>query len=97
MSKQVKTEYSTEFKERTLNMVIRSDKPTSQIARELGINVSTLYAWVNKAKLGKTEESELNTEELFEELQRVKKELSEVKEQRDILKKATAYFAKESL
>lgn len=97
MSKQVKTEYSTEFKERTLNMVIRSDKPTSQIARELGINVSTLYAWVNKAKSGKAEESELNTEELFDELQRVKKELAEVKEQRDILKKATAYFAKESL
>ena len=39
---------------------------------------------------------EVSKAELFDELKRLKKELAEVKEQRDILKKATAYFAKES-
>ena len=97
MSKKVRTEYSAEFRERTVNMVIRSDKPTSQIARDLGIKVTTLYSWVNKAKSNELDDATLNTTELFDELKRVKKELAEVKEQRDILKKATAYFAKESL
>jgi transposase len=52
---------------------------------------------MNKAKSDSVESSSKNNEQLFEELKRLKKELAEVKEQRDILKKATAYFAKESL
>ncbi len=97
MSKSVRTEYNTEFKDRAVNMVIRSDKSIAQIARDLGVIKSTLYAWVNKAKVSKIEDNELTAEELFTELKRVKNELAEVKEQRDILKKATAYFAKENL
>ncbi len=97
MNKTVRTEYNTEFKDRAVNMVIRSDKSIAQIARDLGIIKSTLYAWVNKAKVSKIEDNELTAEELFAELKRVKNELAEVKEQRDILKKATAYFAKENL
>jgi transposase len=96
MKKRVKQEYTTEFKDRTLKLVISSDKPISQIADDLGIKSSTLYAWVNKAKQSKLQDAGNNTEELFNELKRLKKELAEVKEQRDILKKATAYFAKES-
>ncbi len=97
MSKPDRTEYNTEFRERAVNMVIRSDKSIAQIARDLGVKKPTLYSWVNKVKMDKVKDSNLNTEELFDELKRVKKELAEVKEQRDILKKATAYFAKESL
>lgn len=96
MSKKVKTKYTTEFKERAVKMVIRSEKPTSQIANDLGIKVTTLYSWVNKIKSADNPTQEQSNEEMFNELVRLKKELSEVKEQRDILKKATAYFAKES-
>ena len=96
MSKRLKTEYSTEFRERAINMVIKSDKPASQIATDLGLNKSTLYSWLNKEKTGKSIDKSQTNEELFDELRRVKKELSEVKEQRDILKKATAYFANEN-
>ena len=77
-------------------MVIRSEKPTSQIAKDLGIKTTTLYSWVNKIKSVESPSQEQSNEEMFKELVRLKKELSEVKEQRDILKKATAYFAKES-
>ncbi len=96
MSKKLKTKYSTEFRERAINMVIKSDKPASQIGKDLGLNKSTLYSWLNKEKSGKITDKNQTNEELFDELRRVKKELTEVKEQRDILKKATAYFANES-
>ena len=79
-------------------MVISSEKSAAQIAKDLGIKATTLYAWVNKSKTAKPQVgSDQTNEQLFDELKRLKKELSEVKEQRDILKKATAYFAKESL
>ncbi len=97
MAKKIKTEYNTEFKERAVNMVIRSEKSTPQIAKDLGIKVSTLYTWVSKAKSTDVTNVSQTNEQLFDELKRLKNELAEVKEQRDILKKATAYFAKESL
>jgi len=81
VNKRTKKEYTTEFRERAVGMVISSDKSTVQIAKEKSVAV------VN---------NEPSNEQLFDELKRLKKELAEVKEQRDILKKATAYFAKES-
>ncbi len=97
MKKRIKTEYTTEFREGAIKMVISSDKSTAQIAKDLGLKGSTLYSWVNKAKSENIESNSQNNEQLFDELKRLKKELVEVKEQRDILKKATAYFARESL
>lgn len=97
MKKQVKTKYNTEFKERAVKMVISSDKSTAQIAKDLGVKTTTLYAWVNEIKSADTPATEQSNEQMFDELFRLRKELAEVKEQRDILKKATAYFAKESL
>ena len=96
MGKRVNKKYTTEFRVSAVNMVISSDKSVAQIANDLGVNVTTLYAWVNQAKSANNPEDKVNNKELFDELKRVKKELAEVKEQRDILKKATAYFAKES-
>jgi len=96
MSKRSYQEYNTEFREQAVNMVISSEKTTVQIAKDLGVNPTTLYSWVANAKTKKTPAGEPSNEQLFEELKRLKKELAEVKEQRDILKKATAYFAKES-
>lgn len=97
MNKQVKRSYTTEFRESAVNLVISSDKSTASIAKELGIKTTTLYSWVNKAKDADSKQSGTNNAQMFDELKRLKKELAEVKEQRDILKKATAYFAKESL
>ena len=50
MNKQVKRSYITEFRENAVNLVISSDKQTVSIAKELGINPTTLYSWVNKAR-----------------------------------------------
>lgn len=97
MNRQSKTKYTTEFKERAVGMVISSEKSTAQIAKDLGIKTTTLYSWINKTKSSNVQEVGQTNEQMFDELKRLKKELAEVKEQRDILKKATAYFAKESL
>lgn len=96
MSKSTKSKYSAEFKDRAVKMAISSEKPTTQVAKELGVKAPSLYSWIAKAKTDEGGGGETQ-EHLFDEISRLKKELSMVKEQRDILKKATAYFAKESL
>ena len=96
MTKRSKQEYSKEFKQSAVKLVISSDKSIAQIARELGVKTPTLYSWVNKEKDDEVTNEEVTKAELFDELKRLKQELADVKEQRDILKKATAYFAKES-
>ena len=96
MSKRTKQHYSKEFRQRAVKMAVSSEKSTAQIARELGVNETTLYSWINKEKEPEKSSDDLSKAELFEELKRLKKELADVKEQRDILKKATAYFVKES-
>ena len=76
MKKQVKQEYTTEFKERTIKMVISSEKSTAQIAKDLGLKSSTLYSWMNKAKSDKVKDNSQNNEQPFDELKRLKKELA---------------------
>ncbi len=95
MSKRIKQKYSIEFRDSAVSLVLKSDKAIGQIAKDLGIKETTLYGWVNKAKAQKDQTTGKNNEQFFDEIKRLKKELSEVKEQRDILKKATAYFARE--
>ena len=96
MKKKTKNDYSKEFRDQAVSMVLKSDKPTAQIARQLGVTGTTLYSWVKNKKASKPQDDEVTNEQLFDELKRLKKELAEVKEQRDILKKATAYFAQDA-
>lgn len=92
--KKLKT-YSSEFKESSVKLAIESKHPIAQTARELGINVNTLYTWVDK--YSRPKESNMRTDEhLYDEVKRLRKELTKVTEERDLLKKAAAYFAKES-
>jgi len=87
--------YSPEFKESTVKLAIASEVPIAQTARELGIKASTLYTWIDK--YSRPKEPIVKTDEhIYDELKRLKKELARVTQERDLLKKATAYFAKES-
>ena len=96
MKKRTKKDYTTEFRNRAVSMVLKSDKSVAQIARDLGITGTTLYSWVNSKKTASVGDDVVTNEQLLDELKRLKKELAEVKEQRDILKKATAYFANDA-
>ncbi len=85
MSKRVKQKYSIEFRDSVVSLVLKSDKAIGQIAQDLGVKETTLYGWVNKAKAQKDQKTGKNNEQFFDEIKRLKKEFSEVKEQRDRL------------
>jgi transposase len=94
MSKQKMQPYSAEFKERAVKLAIESDQTVAQTARDLGINENTLHTWLSKYNPnGSGSPRQVNSEHLYDELKRLKKENALLKEERDILKKAAAYFA----
>lgn len=87
--------YTTEFKREAVRQV-ESGKSPSQVARELGIAEQTLSNWRKAAQSGKlASEKTITPQEM--ELSRLRAELAKAKMENEILKKAAAYFARESL
>jgi len=95
MSKRRVTKYTEEFKQSSAKLAFDSDQPTSKTAKELGINYVTLSGWVKKYHPDRIEITKLATTNLESEVKKLKKELNRVTQERDILKKAAAYFAGE--
>ena len=94
-----KNKYPLEFKISSAQLAVDSDQPISHTAKDLGINHNTLHNWIAKY----SDSDHINQKNMsnnkavcFEENKRLKKELAMVKQERDLLKKAAAYFAKES-
>jgi transposase len=88
--------YTAEFRESAVKLATESDKPVAQTARDLGINENTLHTWIDKYKRPLEANRAVRTDEhLYEELKRLKKENARLTEERDLLKKAAAYFARE--
>ena len=89
--------YTQEYKAEAVELVINSGRPVAEIARDLGINEGTLGNWVNKAKRdGVVKDKPLEVNERAE-LKELRDELRRVKMERDLLKKAAAWFASQSL
>ena len=85
--------FTPEFKQEAVDLCRRSGKSECQVAREVGIPQSTLNRWMRQAAsapLGS--KSFLATEEL----KGLRREVEQLRLERDILKKAVAFFAKES-
>lgn len=92
--------YTREFREEAVKLVVEGGLTVPEAGRRLSLPPSTLNTWVKAYKSGKLREVGKNQKPLSEmelELARLKRELAGVKIERDILKKAAAYFAKESL
>ena len=92
--------YTKEFREEAVKLVTEEKLSLPEAARRLSLPPSTIGNWVKQFKAGRLGEVGKAYRPLTEiemELARTKKELVEVKMERDILKKAAAYFAKESL
>ena len=91
--------YSRELKEEAVKMVIEQGLTHTEVSRRLSIPKGTLGTWVAKAKADPEliDENGRTVAELADENHRLRKELATAKMERDILKKATAYFAKESV
>ena len=92
--------YTMEFREEAARLVLEDGLSAGQAAQRLSLPKSTLESWVRAAKAGKLGTIGKDRRALTEvelELAKTKKELAMVRMERDILKKAAAYFAKESL
>jgi transposase len=92
--------YTKEFREEAVKLVTEEKLSLPEAARRLSLAPSTLGNWVKAYKAGRLGELGKTYRPLTEvemELARAKKELAEVKMERDILKKAAAYFARESM
>jgi transposase len=91
--------YTKEFRQEAAKQVLEDGLSVHEAANRLSLAPTTLGNWVKAYKDGKLGEIGKNQRPLTEvemENYRLKKELAEVKMERDILKKAAAYFAKES-
>jgi transposase len=87
--------YDPEFRARAVELVRTRGLPRAQVARDLGIHVETLRLWVKQADIDAGQRAGLTTDEKAE-LARLRRENAVLKEEREILKKAAAFFARES-
>ena len=84
--------YTEEFKAEAAKQVLEHGRPTREVALRLGVSPDALYAWVRaRRKAPEVREAEAGQ---ASEVRRLQAELRRVTEERDILKKAAAYFAK---
>ena len=90
--------YTQEFKDSTIQLILNSDESVLQISRDLGVSDKTLYSWMRayREKNNISSASQQSKESLEEENRRLRRELTQVKKEREILKKAAAYFASEA-
>jgi transposase-like protein len=90
-------QFSAEFKREAVRLLESSKKQPSDLARELGVRRNQLYKWKDQlSRRGKRAFPGHGSRlESNDEVARLREELEQVKEERDILKKAAAYFAKE--
>jgi len=85
--------YTEEFKVEAVKQITERGYLVSDVAERLGITTNSLYNWLKKYGSGESQ-NQISAQQA--EIRKLKSELRRVTEERDILKKATAYFAKES-
>ena len=90
--------FTEEFKREAVRQLEKGDRVAADLARELGINRNQLYKWQQQitAKGGAAFPGKGRQSGAAAEIARLKRELERVTEERDILKKAAQFFAKES-
>jgi transposase len=94
------SKYTAEFRQQAVELVATSDKTVAEVARDIGINDTTLGSWVKAARAERGEPDAggrlpLTADERAE-LARLRREVTVLRQEREILKKAAAFFVKES-
>jgi transposase len=91
-----KKQYSTDFKIEAVKRFLKSGEPLTKVAEELGVKPTTFSGWVSKYKNSPESpfpgSGHLKPED--EKLRKLEKEIKDLKEENEILKKAAAYFAR---
>jgi transposase len=95
--KRPRRQFTDEFKAGAVRLVLVEGKSVTGVSKDLDLTPSSLSKWVEQARAdqGKSKRGTLTTEEK-EELARLRKEVRELRLEREILKKAAAFFAKEN-
>jgi transposase len=95
-SRRSRRRFTDEFKQQAVRLVLDEDKSVAEVARELDLVPSALGQWVKQAQADRSKGRTGLTTAEREELTRLRRENRILQEERDILKKATAFFAKQS-
>ena len=93
MAKRKRRTYTPEFRAEAVALVVEGGVSQCQVARDLGISQSLLSKWVQKAKVAALPGALTAAER--EELRKLRREVNILRQERDILQKAAAFFAKE--
>jgi transposase len=90
--------YPVEFRREAVRLVLHTDATAAQVARDLGVNPKTLGNWVRAERNGIARDTQPGAlaEPERDELRRLRAEVRELRTEREILRKAAAYFAKET-
>ena len=97
-SEKVRRRYTAEFKDDAVNLVIEHGYSCAEAARRLGINANNIVRWVrlHRDEQQAAEQGLPSPKELQAEIRQLRKENKRLQMEREILKKAAAFFAKES-
>ena len=87
--------FAPEFKDEAVRQIVERGRPVSEVAQRLGVSAHSLYKWVKAVKPNKTEQHASELIEAKSEILKLRAQLRRTEEERDILKKAAAYFARE--
>lgn len=87
--------FAPEFKDEAVRQIVERGHPVSEVAERLGVSAHSLYKWVKAVKPNKTEQHASELIEARSEILKLRAQLRRTEEERDILKKAAAYFARE--
>ena len=97
MTEAKRRRYTDEFKSEAVQWVRDSRRPVAQVARELGISDNVLYRWMSEERDAQSRGSTRAAVRVeAEELVRLRRENDTLKKERDFLKRAAAFFARES-
>ena len=86
--------YTDEFKQEAVKQVINNNYSIKDVAERLGVHPDSLKTWVGRYKDPKASNEYIQLKTIHDEMKKLKSELKRVTEERDILKKAAAYFAR---
>ena len=85
--------YPAEFKERAVKLAVESEQPIAQTARALGVHEHPLHTWIGQYHRAERQAQQVQDEPLYEEWKRLRQDNARFKEERELVKKAAAYFA----
>lgn len=97
MTKQKRKQYTEEFKSEAIKLVLDSGESVPKVAEQLGIKANQLYNWMHNNRLPEEIRDMISKhKEYIAEIKSLKRQLAKSEQEKLILKKCTAYFAKEA-